>query len=157
VSLPLQEETQVEIAAKELYLLGSIKAGHIEFHGPTMHPFLQDGDELVVEPVEWNQIRVGDIITYRLEDKFPTCRVARKTPSFLSLKADNWPAFQADVGKDDVIGKVVRRNRSGSVLCHDDWRWPLHSRLVTAKERFVKIRFAAGTIKRRIRVKLRRT
>ena len=103
-----------------------------------MHPFLQDADELVVEPVEWRQIRVGDIITYRLQDKFPTCRVVRKTPSFLTIKADNWPVFQADVEKKDVIGKVIRRKRRCFVLTNNNWRWRWHSLLTISKERLVK-------------------
>ena len=65
-------------------------------------PFLRDGDELVVERVAWEAIRVGDIVTYRLDDRFPTCRVVARLGGKLLLKADNWPASSFQVWPEDV-------------------------------------------------------
>jgi hypothetical protein len=116
-----------EYAAKELYLLNRPGLRGVQFHGPTMRPFLRDRDRLVIRPVDWDHIRIGDIITYRLEDKFPTCRVARRTEVELLLKADNWPQFSATVGPDDVVGKVVQRERDGRIVSCRHWRWRLYT------------------------------
>ena len=103
-----------------------------------MLPFLRDGDRLVIRPVSWDRIRVGDIITYRLEGKFPTCRVARRSGLELGLEADNWPPFSATVHHDDVVGKVVERERDGRILSCRDWEW----RLFTARQ-IVRRRYRA--------------
>jgi hypothetical protein len=124
----------IEYTAKELYLLNRPGLRGVVFHGPTMLPFLRDGDRLVIRPVRWDRIRVGDIITYRLEGKFPTCRVAGRAGSALLLKADNWPQFSATVCEDDVVGGVVQRERDGRVLSCRHWRWRLHTaRLIVAQ------------------------
>jgi len=120
-------------AAKELYLVDSAGRARIEFHGPTMEPFLQDGDQLTLRPVAWGEIRVGDIITYRFEDKMPTCRIARKSARGILLKADNWPLYRAEVGPEDVLGVVTQRRRGTQLLSNDDWQWRFYSALIIWK------------------------
>ena len=63
--------------AKELQLESSSRLNLVYFHGETMFHFLQEGDELIVQPVDWNDIVPGDIVTYREELKFPTRRVIK--------------------------------------------------------------------------------
>jgi MoaA/NifB/PqqE/SkfB family radical SAM enzyme len=110
------------LVARELQLEHSTKLGSVLFHGNSMLPFLRDGDELIVQPVAWESIRVGDIVTYRLDDRFPTCRVARRDGDKLVLRADNRPAsFQ--VWRQDVLGQVVSRTRGGRILRATDWEW----------------------------------
>ena len=93
-----------------------------------MTPFLVEGDLVIVEPVLWDDIRVGDVVTYRFEEKFPTRRVAavNRTAGTLILRGDSipgWPRF--DVRRKDVLGRAAARVRNGRRLERTSlaWRW----------------------------------
>ena len=107
--------------------------GAVIFHGNSMSPFLEDGDELIVIPVRWEEIKIGDIVTYRHGDKFPTYRVARKMQDSLLLKPDNWPQL-FKVCRDDLLGKVVERRRKESSLSCTDWQWIFSSQRVLCRK-----------------------
>ena len=71
--------------ARELALVNSRAVGPHVFHGKTMLPFLVDGDEVEIEPVGFDQIEPGDVVTYRDQQYFPTRPAAVTTlplPSF---------------------------------------------------------------------------
>lgn len=115
----------VRIAAMELQLQRS----HVEpayFHGYLMLPLLREGDEVEVEPVSGEQVRVGDVVTYRDADKFPTRRVMeiRRDERTVVIMGDSIrPRRTWIVGFDDVLARVVRRRRNGSWMTTRDWRW----------------------------------
>lgn len=128
------------------------------FHGESMKPFLEDGDEIIVMSVKWKEINVGDIVTYRLDDKFPTYRVVSKMEDKLILKPDNW-MIAYEIPREDVLGKVVERRRGGSSLSCADWLWILFSQRVLLGERkrhiISKIRYNFSKIKeisKRVRI-----
>ena len=120
------DKNKITLTAKELRLQKSAALGPVFFHGNSMLPFLADGDELISIPVVWGDIKAGDIITYRLEDKFPTYRVIQKHRDKLILKADDWPEL-IEVEAGDVLGKVIERRRGGSALKSGDLSWILYS------------------------------
>jgi signal peptidase I len=127
------EEAKIKTLAKELQLRLSWLIGAVTFHGESMLPFLKDGDELIVEPVDWNGIRAGDIVTCRDSDKFPTYRVLKKIDDTLLLKADNW-LEPFHVRREDVLGKVVKRQRGDSSLSYKSWKWRTYSRYILLRE-----------------------
>ena len=142
---------KIEIIAKELQIENSEKIGTVIFHGNTMFPFLKDGDEVVMIPIQWEEIRIGDIIIYRLEDKFPTYRVIKKIQNGLVLKADNWNNI-VSVWKDDVLGRIVRRKRGNFLLSCNHWRWIFYSKRAIYKYRisnFIsRLKFRVSKIKK---------
>jgi hypothetical protein len=88
----------------------------VYFHGETMRPLLGEGDHVVVEPIAWEDIRRGDIVTYRFEDKFPTRRVIRidRDNGMLVIRGDSirdWPDYR--VPREDVLGRAEARIRQG--------------------------------------------
>jgi MoaA/NifB/PqqE/SkfB family radical SAM enzyme len=97
------------------------------FHGNSMSPFLEDGDRLTVAPVAWSDIVPGDVVTYRLEDKFPTLRVVAKTPNKLWMIGDNWPNRRFEAWPEHILGRVVARTRSGSTVSADSLSWRARS------------------------------
>lgn len=120
------DENKITLAAKELRFQKSAVLGPVFFHGNSMLPFLADGDELISIPVAWGDIKPGEIVTYRLEDKFPTYRVIQKHRDKLILKADSWPElFEVEAG--DVLGRVIERRRYGKTLRSRDLWWILYS------------------------------
>jgi hypothetical protein len=71
---------------------------------------------------------VGDVVTYRFEDKFPTRRVVahdarRGTFTFMGDSIPGWREYLVPEG--DVLARVVRRQRDASWLAVTDpaWRW----------------------------------
>ena len=117
------DSTRALLLAKELQLLNSTESRTLYFHGQSMFPFLREGDELIVQRADWNEIRVGDVVTYRLADKFPTRRVVRRLDDSLLLWCENWPARRFRAARDDVLGVVVARAREGVWLTHRDPTW----------------------------------
>jgi hypothetical protein len=111
------------LIAKELQLSVSSKQRTLYFHGESMRPFLVEGDEVVVEPVERSSVRPGDVITYRHLDRFPTRRVMKTTEEGLVLWCENWPDRTFRAAWDDILGRVVARRRAGVWLAASDLPW----------------------------------
>jgi len=135
--------------AKELQLENSKILGPVKFHGNSMSPFLEDGDELIVITVNWGEIKIGDIITYRLDKNFPTYRVVKKLQDYLLLKPDNWPQiFQ--VHREDILGKVIDRKRGECSISDTNTPWIFSSRLILLRrwvEQFIsKIKYHSKRI-----------
>jgi len=126
--------SRIERTARELLLVAPASRARAEFHGSTMEPLLRDGDLLTLCAVSPGELRRGDIVTLRLSDKFPTCRVARLTGDSVVLSADNWPDFHATAASQDIIGKVVRRTRAGRHLSCEDWTWRANAIVALIRE-----------------------
>jgi signal peptidase I len=122
----------INTVAKELQLENSEIIGTVIFHGKSMSPFLEQGDELIVKPLKWKEIKIGDVVTYRFDDKFPTYRVIRKFKTYLLLKPDNWQQI-FEVKRKDLLGKVIERKRVNSTLSCTNWKWTLQSYLIISK------------------------
>jgi hypothetical protein len=116
-------EPQARLIAKELQVATSSRRRTLYFHGKSMHPFLVEGDEVVVEPVTWDEIAIGDIITYRYLDRFPTRRVVRKTGTGLLLWCENWPWLSFPAAREDILGRAVARRRGDEWLEESDLAW----------------------------------
>lgn len=119
----------IKIIAKELQLMHCHKLDSVYFHGYSMIPFLEEGDELIVKHVSWKSIKLGDIVTYRYEEYFPTYRVIEKKKDTLILKPDNRPKG-IEVNKKDILGRVIERRRGKSVMKCNDLRWILYSKKI---------------------------
>ncbi len=120
------ETDRPRLLAKELQLEISSTQRTLYFHGESMRPFLVEGDEVVVEPVEWDNIRLGDVITYRYLDRFPTRRVMRRMEEGdLLLWCENWPDRTFRVAREDILGRAVSRRRGDSWLTASDIAWRL--------------------------------
>jgi hypothetical protein len=142
---------ELRIAAMEQQL----RRSHLEpayFHGYLMLPHLREGDEVEVEPVTGGEVRVGDVVTYRDADRFPTRRVMeiRHDERVLVIMGDSVrPRRTWSVSFDDVIARVVRRRRDGTWMTTSDLRWRAQrSRVLT------RYRVAAtpiGAVVRRVR------
>ncbi len=116
-------ESRARLIAKELQLAASSRQRTLYFHGESMRPFLIEGDEVIVEPVGWNRIALGDVITYRYLDRFPTRRVIRKTEEGLTLWCENWPWRTFSTSREDVLGRAVARRRGEAWLNARELAW----------------------------------
>lgn len=148
-------QRQALLHAQELQLLASARLEPVLFHGKSMEPFFLDGDELWAEAVAWEEIRPGDIITYRLTDQFPTCRVMEKKGSHLLLSTDNWRWAHFEAWQEDVLGRIVARRRDGRILRHTDPEWTQTAQQLVLRYRARKlakyVRARAGRVPFRLR------
>ena len=123
--------------ARELALVQSRKIGPHVFHGATMLPFLVDGDEVSIEPVSFDQIRPGDIVTYRDQQYFPTRRVIRidRRSRSLILKGDAIPQLTFFVLEEDVLGRATSIVRGERRWHATDTEWRETAEAIVARER----------------------
>jgi hypothetical protein len=123
--------------ARELALVQSGKIGPHVFHGATMLPFLVDGDEVAIEPVTFDQIQPGDVVTYRDQQYFPTRRVIRidRRSRSLILKGDAIPHLTFFVLEEDVLGRATSIVRGERRLSAADAEWRNTAEAIVARER----------------------
>jgi hypothetical protein len=146
----------LRLAAKEMQLELSSVSRPLHFHGESMRPFLKEGDEVIVDRIAWADIRAGDVVTYRLEDKFPTRRVVRKTPDYLDLWCENWPTRRFRAAREDVLGRGVARRRDGRWLRHTDPAWTTATRKALKAYRRERLRELSVYYSGRLAERLRR-
>ena len=160
----LQEASaeKIRLIAKELQVAVSAKHRTLYFHGDSMRPLLVEGDEVVVEPVEWKRIRLGDVITYRQLDRFPTRRVVRKTTDRLELWCDYWPERSFSTAREAVLGRAIARRRGTAWLAVGNLEWRLartrallrytlrHARRILLPAAYWRARGMLGTVLRAI-------
>jgi hypothetical protein len=155
---------KTRLIAKELQVAVSSANQTLYFHGESMRPLLVEGDEVVVEPVAWDRIRLGDIVTYRYLDRFPTRRVVRKRKDRLDFWCDNWPDRSFSAAREDVLGRAIARRRGGVWLSATDREWTRarsrallrYLRLVVYPPTYWRVRGMAGTVLRALGLRRRR-
>ena len=125
--------------AKEIQLEHSRNLGPVFYHGPLMLPFLRDGDLLIVHPVSFEDVRCGDIITFRDSEKFPTSRVVQKQRDWLRVKSDNFPILR-QVPAADLLGRVEERHRNGRGDRRTSISWRLFTQYTLLHTRFSALR-----------------
>lgn len=145
------ERTEALAAARELQLLHGERLD-VVFHGLSMDPLLFEGDVAIVAPVDPGEIVVGDIVTYRNADKYPTRRVVGIAPHRLTLWCDAWPQLLFHTSPDHLLGRVVARVRNGHRLDADSPEWV--GRQARALRRYRRYRLLH--LVRRVRGRLRR-
>jgi signal peptidase len=93
-------------------------------HGNSMHPFIESGDILVVEPIAQNSANEGDVIFYRRFDGALTAhrliKVGRvKDSTVLMTKGDSLDYFDPPLRPEQVLGRVITVERDGHFIRQD--------------------------------------
>jgi hypothetical protein len=88
------------------------KAIRFRAHGRSMHPFIKDGDILIVEPMNGTLANTGDVIFYRLPfGPLVAHRLIRvehhENTIVLITKGDSLNYYDTPIPAKQVIGKVV--------------------------------------------------
>ena len=112
-------------AARELQLLNA-PLTKVLFHGHSMEPLLTEGDTIVLEKVDFEDIQVGDIIVSYFEDKFPARRVIAKNQDGITAWCENRPNRGIfEIPAQEVLAKIVSRLRNSKTLAQGDLKWEL--------------------------------
>jgi hypothetical protein len=131
--VPGQNAEEMRRIARELQVELSSEQHTLYFHGESMRPFLGEGDEVVVTPVAFEDIRLGDVVTYRFGEKFPTRRLMRRTPDRLQMWCENWPNRYFETRREEILGLAVARKRDGKWITHRDAEWKAARRAALVK------------------------
>jgi len=106
-------------------LLRSGKRVRFRAPGYSMYPTILNGDEITVEPIKPDAIKVGDIFLYRDQESLIAHRVVKieiknetqssilSPESCFTLRGDARPACDDPVAAEQVLGKVVRIETNG--------------------------------------------
>lgn len=109
-------ELSNEILSKGSYL-------RFQAHGGSMSPFIRDGDVLEIKPAEVSEIKLGDVIFYRIESRVAAHRVIKRVSRngkvSLVTKGDSSPTSDEPLHAEDLLGKVVTVERNGLSLSLD--------------------------------------
>jgi signal peptidase I len=87
-------------------------------HGGSMHPFIENGNILIVEPLNGASARIGDVIFYRRSDGSLTAhRLVKlnlqKGEMSLITRGDSLNYCDPPVQPEQVMGRVVRIEGGG--------------------------------------------
>jgi len=83
--------------------------------GSSMHPFIQDGDTIIIEPKTTSELNIGDVIFYRRpQGSYIAHRLIKKngSASFIT-KGDNLCSFDNPVPIAQTLGRVIAVERNG--------------------------------------------
>ena len=122
------------------------------FHGLTMLPILREGDEVRTEPICWCVVRVGDVVTYRFKDKFPTRRVVAidEAQRQFIIMGDSVPGWREyPVSFEDVLARVVGRRRDDVWLETSSLTWRWRTAWILLRDRLRRAPWLAGPRKLR--------
>ena len=94
------------------------KSIRFQAKGWSMHPFIRDGDFIVVSPVKSSSIRKGDIVFYsNAENKIIVHRIIRKYKQkgrmTVLVKGDASFSSPEKMDIQNVLGKVIAVERNG--------------------------------------------
>lgn len=125
-SAPLLERHSLELSSNEFTLLAGelVSAGcSLRFvaHGSSMQPYIQDGDEVLVVPVGFREIRLGDVIlARRTQGGAVAHRVIKKhvqgEQPAVTLQGDNASTPDGVIPVEAVIGRVSETCRGGKII-----------------------------------------
>lgn len=114
-TLPCEAADLADIGAQ---VLSSGARLRFRARGFSMHPLITDRDILIVEPVDVDRLRVGDILLFRSATATVLAhRLIHKetgpSRSLLIMRGDARPCPDQPVSPDHVLGQVVAIERQG--------------------------------------------
>ena len=127
------DDAEFEVLARAV-LAGGLTL-RFRARGISMHPFVRDGDALHVRAVVPEQVRTGDLIFFRnSRDKLLVHRVVQRVEADGGLafvaKGDRVRLLDGLIPPEDVLGKVLARERRGKVVDLTAFRWRLLNRVL---------------------------
>jgi hypothetical protein len=118
--------TSIRCSTTELAELGLQlfeRGAHLRFtaRGSSMHPFILDGDALIVRPIAQRRPRIGQVLLCRNgEGRVLAHRLVRVhragAETRLVTKGDNVSDCDVAIGPRHVLGHVIAIERSGRII-----------------------------------------
>lgn len=117
--------------------------------GHSMAPFVRDGDVLTIAPLHGQDPEVGEVVAFTVSgtDRLAIHRVLDRTNTGWLMRGDNSGQTDGSVTADELLGRVVRVERSG----HEVRVGNGPERVVLAVLNRCGLLWAAGSVVRRFR------
>lgn len=80
----------------------------VRVHGRSMYPALRNGVRLEVQPVVYDELRIGDLVVYHNGSGMICHRLIRKSDRLLYVKGDTNLFADPPVVWPQVLGRVIR-------------------------------------------------
>lgn len=116
----MREDKKIDTVdlTKEILKKGSCV--RVPIVGSSMFPLFRKGDVIIIEPVDIEQIVLGDIIVYQREDKIFAHRLVKRyidngKTTFMT-KGDTFSECDKPFFSEDVLGRVSATERKGQLL-----------------------------------------
>ncbi len=101
-------------------ILKSGKNLRFQATGQSMHPFIKNGQVIVIQPMDSNALRTGDVVFFRnksSESSYVAHRlIAKQKDGVLITKGDARKETDEPVNPNQVLGKVVTVEKSGRAV-----------------------------------------
>ena len=102
----------------------------------SMAPLLQIGDKVLIRSIKPDEIKFGDIIVFKDDDRLVVHRVIRKYPpggceGFTFLQKGDATTTIKISSEEDVVGKVVSINKNGRVIDQNKGIWKFYNVFIT--------------------------
>lgn len=81
--------------------------------GASMRPYLKEGDQVWIQKVEWDCLRVGDLLAFEQNYVIFTHRLIKKSRQGLLTKGDNNLFADSFLTPHQILGKVIGFERTG--------------------------------------------
>ena len=121
-------------------LLSNFGCARIRVQGSSMLPSLQPGDEIRLQSIPLSEIKIGDVVAYRRDERLFVHRaIGADSTGQILTRGDTLPQADAPVSESELLGVVVAVFRGDERVEH---RRSLAGR--TAAAIFQRSRFCAA-------------
>ena len=98
--------------------------------GDSMYPVLQAEDSIWVAPVEFDQLRRGDLVVLKQAGELITHRVVSRGTEGVRTKGDNRLGLDPPFNEQEILGCVVAIERAGVRIDLQNHRWGRFNRFI---------------------------
>lgn len=96
-----------------------LKHGHlvkINLSGYSMFPYLNPGNKVIIKQVNFDEIKVGDIIAFKSNNLSVLHRVIKKNNNHIFCKGDFMLLPDNKISQEDIIGKLEKIEKNGKLI-----------------------------------------
>lgn len=114
-----------------------------ETRGFSMWPFLKEGEKLIIKKTKAQDLRIGDIILYRLDSQLVCHRLIRKDSEvrkgyLIYTRGDNGGKLEGPVASEAILGMAIAVIKNNRIISLSGWRRVFLNPLIALIAPFVK-------------------
>ncbi|MGB9521377.1 MAG: signal peptidase I [Anaerolineales bacterium] len=107
--------------------------------GKSMLPYLIDGDKVLIQGEDFENLKCGDIITYRINNEYFTHRIIKKLDTTLLTKGDHLYLPDNYIDINSIIGKVIAIDKKNKLIDLNQKKYRIINRCIGNLQKIVGI------------------
>jgi len=133
------QPADLDFAVLSKELIEQAKTIRFKAFGFSMYPVIQNNDVVSIEPVNFKDLRVSDIVLYLVSGEKPAIhRIVRKGPDWVTIRGDANTGLSETVPGKDIYGRLCCVERNGKVYQYTKHKRKLQDILKSKKRIFVR-------------------